>query len=1046
MMCGTALAADVSAEETRKVVTVLFADVKGSTEIGERLDPEAVRRVLTRFYASAREAVERHGGTVEKFIGDAVMAVFGVPRVREDDALRGVRAAWALLDVMRAINAELSGRYGAELLLRIGVNTGEVVAGDPSTQSSFVAGDAVNVAARLEQNAPPGEVYFGAETHQLVRHEVEAEPVEPLTLKGKSEPVPAFRLLGLRAEPGLAVPAPDLVGRKQELDALLDGLERATSSGRLDRLAIVGPAGVGKTRLLEETERRSVDRARAIRVRCAPEGDRARLATIQDLLRAALGPGADDPAETVAETVGASDRAPLLLDAVAETLETRDPAPERGVWAVAEMLRGAATHDPLVVSIDDAHWAEADLRGHLDDLMRRLADLPILWLETYRDDAAEAATPPTNVPVFQVGALDRPGAERLLDAVLRTAVGVTTVSTAVRERMLDAAGGNPLFLIEIGRLAAEGSLLSGEVAVPSSVRALIAARIDALPPDERRALEIAGVLGRRFTFGWLEDLFGDGVQPVVDGLTRKALLEPAGSERMAFPHGSLRDVAYASTTKQRRADLHEAAAGLCERDRAPLEVLGHHLQRAVELRAELGAPDDHDRELAERGARALATAGEEALSRADRGTASDFLGRATALVSAATERGASTLAAARLAFRLGAWEEVIALALPLRKRPETWNPLGVALAKRARGDDLEQGRQLLERAAGTGDADALASLAGTWKGVDDARALALYRNVLELDPSEPYALGNVLEYEIESSGDLSPVDEHRPALVAAVRRRQAQADRGEDRPWSWYDLGKYRLMLGAADESLSAYAAAVHTSGAGWMIATSLRSLDRITPAFGADGALGMARTLLGLGLAALFPQEAGSEVRGDGSLPAPVWILAGSSGGGAVDRLAGYEATLVTAFEGLTGTIVSGGTAQGVGSLAGDVSGAVPGIRAIGYVPSRLPRGVELDRRYDEIRRTEGERFSPLEPLRYWSDILASGAAPAEVRMLGLRGGAIARLEYELALALGARVGLLSGGGGSSLDLLRDPTWATSDRLVEVSPSVEAVRVFLTT
>src|SRR5262245_48772663 len=282
MMCAAPLRT-VQVGETRKVVTILFADVKGSTAIGERLDPEAVRRVLSTFYVSAREALERHGGTVEKFIGDAVMAVFGVPRVHEDDAARGVRAAWALLDVMTTMNIELSERYGAELQLRIGVNTGEVVAGDPGTGSSFVAGDAVNVAARLEQTAEPGTVYLGAETYELARHVAEAEPVEPLTLKGKSEPVPAFRLTGLRTGEEPVGPDVPFVGREAEL-ARLDGMIEAVVAGASGSVAILGPAGIGKTALVEAFVKRILGRARVVRCRCAPEGERGALEPARDLL------------------------------------------------------------------------------------------------------------------------------------------------------------------------------------------------------------------------------------------------------------------------------------------------------------------------------------------------------------------------------------------------------------------------------------------------------------------------------------------------------------------------------------------------------------------------------------------------------------------------------------------------------------------------------------------------------------------------------------------------------------------------------------------
>src|SRR3990172_2440546 len=292
MMCATPLRASAAAVgETRKVITILFADVKGSTAIGERLDPEAVRRVLATFYASAREALEHHGGTVEKFIGDAVMAVFGVPRVHEDDAARGVRAAWALLDVMATMNAELSERYGAELQLRIGVNTGEVVAGGPSTGPPLVARGAADVAGRARRAAEPGTVSLGAETYELARQVAEVEPVEPLSLKGKSEPVPAFRLLGLRTGDEAAAPrAVSFVGREAELAELDRALEEV-GAGAPRSVAVLGPAGIGKTRLLEELVRRSVGRARAIRCRCTPEGERAALGPLRDLLTSALRAG-----------------------------------------------------------------------------------------------------------------------------------------------------------------------------------------------------------------------------------------------------------------------------------------------------------------------------------------------------------------------------------------------------------------------------------------------------------------------------------------------------------------------------------------------------------------------------------------------------------------------------------------------------------------------------------------------------------------------------------------------------------------------------------
>jgi class 3 adenylate cyclase len=184
--------------EVRKTVTIVFCDVTGSTALGERLDPESLRDVQTRYFAAMREAIERHGGTVEKYIGDAVMAVFGIPQLQEDDALRAARASVDMREGLAALNKELERDRGVTIKVRIGVNTGEVVAGDPAAGQALVTGDAVNVAARLEQHAAPGEILLGEDTHRLVRHAVDVEPVEPLELKGKAERVPAWRLLGVR--------------------------------------------------------------------------------------------------------------------------------------------------------------------------------------------------------------------------------------------------------------------------------------------------------------------------------------------------------------------------------------------------------------------------------------------------------------------------------------------------------------------------------------------------------------------------------------------------------------------------------------------------------------------------------------------------------------------------------------------------------------------------------------------------------------------------------------------------------------------------------
>src|SRR5205809_4578215 len=274
--CG-ALLTDAPGE-VRKTVTILFSDVTGSTALGERLDSEAIRRVMSRYFEVARAALERHGGTVEKFIGDAVMAVFGVPDVHEDDALRAVRAAVELRGSLHDLNEELERHWGAALRTRIGVNSGDVVAGDPAAGQAFVSGDAVNVAARLEQAADPDEILCGASTLALVRDAVRVDAVEPLDLKGKTDPVPAFRLLEVVAGAPAFTRRLDspMLGRDAELATVLDAFARAERERRCQLVTVVGVAGVGKSRMIREVSSRLADRARVLEGRCLPSGTGSR--------------------------------------------------------------------------------------------------------------------------------------------------------------------------------------------------------------------------------------------------------------------------------------------------------------------------------------------------------------------------------------------------------------------------------------------------------------------------------------------------------------------------------------------------------------------------------------------------------------------------------------------------------------------------------------------------------------------------------------------------------------------------------------------------
>ena len=286
--CGTALAPAAPAQEVRKLVTILFCDLRGSTALGERLDSESLRETMSRYFDAMSAAITQHGGTIEKFIGDAVMAVFGLPRVHEDDALRAVRAARGMQDALAGLNDGLERTYGVTLANRIGVNTGEVVAGDVTTGQRLVTGDPVNTAARLEQAAGSCEVLLGELTYRLVREHVEVEPVEPLELKGKAERVPAFRLTAVRERPREATDRAPLVGREPETARVADAVRHAAEMRSCERLLITGDAGVGKSRLVAEAARLAGERGFDwLQARCLSYGGALPYWPYVDLLRRA---------------------------------------------------------------------------------------------------------------------------------------------------------------------------------------------------------------------------------------------------------------------------------------------------------------------------------------------------------------------------------------------------------------------------------------------------------------------------------------------------------------------------------------------------------------------------------------------------------------------------------------------------------------------------------------------------------------------------------------------------------------------------------------
>jgi class 3 adenylate cyclase/tetratricopeptide (TPR) repeat protein len=610
--CGAALDA-VPSREQRKTVTVLFCDVTGSTALGESVDPETLRGVLARYFERMKGIVESHGGTVEKFIGDAVMAVFGVPVLHEDDALRAVRAAAEMRDALPELGVQA----------RIGVNTGEVVTG---TTERLATGDAVNVAARLEQAAAPGEVLLGDETLKLVRTAVDAEPIEPLELKGKRGYVKAWRLLAVR-DSALWHASSTFVGRAEEIDVLRRAQERSVRERQCVLFTLLGTAGVGKSRLLDEFLG-AIDGARTVRGRCLSYGEGITYYPVVEVLKQLLGPEPDTtPGELVADDAAADALRQILAGAGTAT-------PQETAWAFRKLLETVAQQQPLVVVFDDIHWGEPtflDLIEHVADLSR---DAPILLLCVARPELLEKRPGWAGGKLNATTTLLEPLAADETDALL-DALGA--VDTDLRDRIRAAADGNPLFVEEMVAMVRESGGL--DVVVPPTIHALLAARLDQLPNHERLVLERGSVEGKEFHRGGVLALAPD---PEVDShlttLVRKDLIRPdratvAGEDAYRFRHLLIRDAAYESLPKAARADLHELfaawlderGADLVERD----EIVGYHLEQAARYKAELGV---QDAALAARAAKRLGDSGLRALGRQDARAAIALLRRAVDLL------------------------------------------------------------------------------------------------------------------------------------------------------------------------------------------------------------------------------------------------------------------------------------------------------------------------------------------------------------------------------------------------------------------------------
>jgi class 3 adenylate cyclase len=610
--CGAPVGESPAAAEERKLATVLFADLVGSTELGASQDPERTRAMLDRFYSAMAAEVEGAGGTVEKFAGDAVMAAFGVPTAHEDHAERALHCA---LSMQRRLH-EL---FGEELSLRIGVNTGEVIAGKPREGSSFVTGDAVNVAARLEQAAAPGETLVGERTVAAARGAFEF--AEPTTVEAKGKPGgvecrPLVRALSLMRPRGVGGLRRAFVGRESELELLQATFRRVASERRPHVVTVMGDSGVGKTRLAREFwEWLGDEDAPPLRRtgRCLPYGDGITYWPLGEVLKEHLGLLESDGPETALHRL--EPRAILGLTLGLDVAGDLHPltARERLHEAWIEFLEELAHEQPVVVLVEDLHWAEDELFDLLERLVRDVAG-PLLLLGTARpellDRRADWGAGRRNASLLWLEPLSPEQADLLAAELL-----AAKLPQQIRD-VVGRAEGNPFFVEEVvATLIDRGVLARGngdwrvgelpdDLTVPDSVQAVLAARIDLLEPTEKAALQAAAVVGRIFWAGPVRELIG-GEEPNFELLEERDFIRHrsgssmAGEREYAIKHALTREVAYGSLPKARRARMHAAFAHWMERmgesreEHAPL--LAHHYAEAVRAEdADLAWGDDRD--------------------------------------------------------------------------------------------------------------------------------------------------------------------------------------------------------------------------------------------------------------------------------------------------------------------------------------------------------------------------------------------------------------------------------------------------------------------
>jgi class 3 adenylate cyclase/tetratricopeptide (TPR) repeat protein len=823
----------------RKLATVLFVDLVDSTALVTGADPEVVRRRVQTFFDRVSHCVTTHGGIVEKFAGDAVMAAFGIPQAHEDDAERAVRAGLAILDAVEEL----------ELQARVGVESGEVVADD--VEATFATGEAVTLAARLEQAAEPGQLLLGPAAHRLTLGRVEVEDLGPVELKGLDRPIWAWRAVGTSGSGGArprTLQAP-LVGRDAELELLSNTYDRALRDRRAHLFTIYGEPGVGKSRLAREFVE-GLEGATVLPGRSLPYGEGVTYWPLAEMVKCAAGIADDDPLDVAIEKLRAfcEDEAVAdllgLASGVLEAVQSESSAQEIA-WAAREWAQRVALEQPLVLVFEDIHWAEEPLLELIEHLATWVREAPLLLVCLARPELLDLRPGwgggRVRATAIELEALRRDESEQLVDALLEDG----ELTEQARQELLDKTEGNPLFVEETMRMLAEEGIQSVD-RIPDTLQALIAARIDRLPAPAKAILQRAAVIGRIFWEDAVQRLSPelDSIEePLEDLLLRDFVLpEPRSSIRAEnayrFKHVLIREVAYSGLSKSARAEHHKAFAGWLK-ERAGdelLEIRAYHLDHAAKLTAELegSVPIELQQEAAE----ALTEAGLRAFAREANRTARHLFVRSVELEPTLRRRYLAARAADRLSDLPAVareMEEVLAAAIG---EGDQWTQgralVTLAEAVLLRGADVQAAEQMIDEALEVFEPD---DLEGRFRALRASASIAWSRGDLEkeerlmLEGLELAREAGRKDFESEASDELASVyisrlelDRAAPLVEQAILLAE-QSGSAEARGRALRFAGQLHLQRGEYEDAAAALEGArehLSEAGAAWSLGRTL--------------------------------------------------------------------------------------------------------------------------------------------------------------------------------------------------------------------------------